>query len=89
MKSVEIFLDKEVVFDLSKFSTSWLTKLVKSEELTIDKIKPSYPSLMDPKKKFTINHNYDSMTGTITYDPQTKTLKGSGYGWISMVYCFE
>lgn len=89
MKTVEIKIGQEVPFDLSKLKFSWLSSLVKSDESVVTKKRPTFPSEIDPSKKFTINHNYDGMIGTIVYDPETKTIKGSGYGWETMIYNFE
>jgi len=87
--SVVLTLGEETPIDLSKFKYCWLTTLVKDEETTIEKKKPSFPSEFDHNKKFTINHNYDGMIGSVIYNPETKTIKGSGYGWKTMTYNFE
>lgn len=89
MTTVEIRNGESIVFDLSKFKTYYLSKLVKSEEVVVEKARPSYPSELEATKKFIINHNYDGMIGTVTYDPDTKTIRGSGYGWESMFYNLE
>lgn len=89
MKTVEILIGQEVPADLSKFGVSWLTELTRTDGEVEAIRKPSYPSEINNKANFVINHNYDGMVGTLTYNAKDKTIKGSGYGWTSMLYCFD
>jgi hypothetical protein len=88
MKVVTISKGEEISVSLSGVSHWWLNTIEKEDETVISKVKPTYPSEFDSKEPLRCNFNYDGTTPTIIYDPETKKLKATGWGYTKMTLTF-
>uniref|UniRef100_A0AAU8KXT9 Uncharacterized protein n=1 Tax=Pantoea phage Survivor TaxID=3232176 RepID=A0AAU8KXT9_9CAUD len=88
MKTVTINKGEELTPNLNGFTHFWLNEIVREDETVITKVKPTYPSEFDAKDPLRCNFNYDGTTPTIVFDPETKKLKASGWGYTKLTLTF-
>lgn len=95
MKTIVIKHGEERREDLSGMKCFWLSNLtpkVKGDELIPEVrqyTKPTYPSEFNSSEKIMVRYNYDGLMGSFTWDPETQTLAGKGYGWETLTLIFE
>lgn len=81
MRVISIGKGEEVDLDDSKIKEFWLTSIVAEDDTQRVFEKPTYPSEFSIREPLRCNFNYDGMTPTIIFNPETKKLKASGWGY--------
>lgn len=91
MKVITLSKGEEIKLT-ENFKEFWLNEIDKegkegSEICTY--AKPTYSSEFDSTQSLHCNYNYDGMTPTIKFDPDTKVLKAVGYGYNKITLTFN
>lgn len=88
MHVITISKGEEVVLEDSKIKEFWLTSIVAEDDTVRTFQKPTYPSEFTVRDPLRCNFNYDGMTPTLTFNPETKILKAGGWGFktINMIF---
>lgn len=83
MEIIKIINGEERVNEAVNYTQGWLHRVVKDDEDRTEVLydKPSFTCEVSPNTRANINYNYDGMLLSIKYDPETRLLKGQGYGW--------
>lgn len=89
MNVISLNKGEEVVINDASITEFWLTSIVKEDDSTIVKDKPTHPSEFSIKEPLRCNYNYDGMTPTIIFDVDSRKLKATGYGYKTLTFVFN